>query len=96
MPRFSWKAGTASAGGVDLPSCEQPWSGSYSGSSSSFATAEAWGRVVPPGSTLGAFIVAAPALALRPQLIAMALFAVTLLLVVDGVNRGDSGSSIRS
>jgi hypothetical protein len=33
--------------------------------------------------TLGAFIVAAPALALRPQLIAMALFAVTLLLVAE-------------
>ena len=32
---------------------------------------------------LGAFIVAAPALALRPQLIAMALFALTLLLVVE-------------
>ena len=32
---------------------------------------------------LGAFIVAAPALALRPQLIAMTLFAVTLLLVVE-------------
>jgi hypothetical protein len=31
--------------------------------------------------TLGAFVVAAPALALRPQLIGMALFAVTLLLV---------------
>jgi hypothetical protein len=32
---------------------------------------------------LGAFAVAAPALALRPQLLAMALFAVTLLLVTD-------------
>ena len=32
---------------------------------------------------LGAFAVAAPAMALRPQLIAMALFALTLLLVVD-------------
>jgi hypothetical protein len=32
---------------------------------------------------LGAFAVAAPALALRPQLIAMALFALTLLLVTD-------------
>jgi hypothetical protein len=32
---------------------------------------------------LGAFAIAAPALALRPQLIAMALFAVTLLLVTD-------------
>ena len=32
---------------------------------------------------LGAFVVAAPALALRPQLFAMALFAVTLLLVVE-------------
>jgi hypothetical protein len=32
---------------------------------------------------LGAFVVAAPALALRPQLFAMALFAITLLLVVE-------------
>ena len=32
---------------------------------------------------LGAFAVSAPALALRPQLIAMALFALTLFLVVD-------------
>ena len=32
---------------------------------------------------LGAFAVAAPAMALRPQLIAMALFALTLFLVVD-------------
>ena len=32
---------------------------------------------------LGAFVVATPALALRPQLFAMALFAVTLLLVVE-------------
>ena len=32
---------------------------------------------------LGAFIVAAPALALRPQLIAMALFSLTLLFVVE-------------
>lgn len=32
---------------------------------------------------LGAFAVAAPAMALRPQLIAMALFALTLLLVTD-------------
>jgi hypothetical protein len=31
----------------------------------------------------GAFVVAAPALALRPQLFAMAMFAVTLLLVVE-------------
>jgi hypothetical protein len=33
--------------------------------------------------SLGAFAASAPALALRPQLIAMALFAVTLFLVVD-------------
>jgi hypothetical protein len=33
--------------------------------------------------SLGAFVVAAPALALRPQLLAMALFAVTLLLVAE-------------
>ncbi len=33
--------------------------------------------------TLAAFVVAAPALALRPQLIGMALFAVVLLLVTD-------------
>ena len=33
--------------------------------------------------TLGAFVVAAPALALRPQLIAMVLFTVTLLFVVE-------------
>jgi hypothetical protein len=32
---------------------------------------------------LGSFVVAAPALALRPQLFAMALFAITLLLVVE-------------
>ena len=31
----------------------------------------------------GAFVVAAPALALRPQLVAMVLFAITLLLVVE-------------
>jgi hypothetical protein len=35
---------------------------------------------------LGAFAVAAPAMALRPQLIAMALFALTLLLVTDREN----------
>jgi hypothetical protein len=33
--------------------------------------------------SLGAFVVAAPALALRPQLIAMVLFAITLLLVAE-------------
>jgi hypothetical protein len=33
--------------------------------------------------TIGAFLVTAPALALRPQLIGMALFAVTLLIVSD-------------
>ena len=33
--------------------------------------------------TLAAFVVASPALALRPQLLGMALFAVTLLLVMD-------------
>jgi hypothetical protein len=33
--------------------------------------------------TLAAFVVAAPAMALRPQLIAMALFALTLLIVAD-------------
>ena len=33
--------------------------------------------------TLGAFVVAAPALALRPQLLGMALFAITLVIVED-------------
>ena len=33
--------------------------------------------------TIGAFIVAAPALALRPQLLGMALFALTLVLIFD-------------
>ena len=43
--------------------------------------------------TLGAFVVAAPALALRPQLIAMALFALRSCSSLNDMSiRGDSGS----
>ena len=67
---------------MDSPSCGRPWSGLIA--ESYFASATAGDRARPAAwLALGAFAVAAPALALRPQLIAMALFSLTLLLVVE-------------
>ena len=58
------------------------WSASCSESHFSSATAVAWKRDLLRG-LLSEHSVAAPALALRPQLIAMALFSLTLLFVVE-------------